>query len=76
MASNAQVISSYHRFAKTAEPLLNISDNTHYEAALALVEQLLEDATDNDHDPLNGLIELVSTAIEHYESNQTELEEL
>ena len=76
MASNAKVISSYQRFAQTAEPLLNITDKAHYESALALVEELLEAADDNAHEPLNGLIDLVSHAIEQYENrDQTHCEE-
>ncbi len=72
MATNAKVISSYQRFAQAADSLLNITSEKNYEAALALVEQLLEEAEDSPHEPLNGLIELVSKAVEHYENTDTE----
>jgi HTH-type transcriptional regulator/antitoxin HigA len=73
MASNAKVISSYQRFAETAQPLLNITDVADYEAALALVEQLLDAADDTAHEPLNGLIGLLSNAIKSYENSDKSL---
>ena len=64
-----KIINSYQRFAATAQPLLNIKYPQDYEDALTLVEQLMETTMDSTHDPLNGLISLLSNAIASYEKN-------
>ena len=62
-----------HSFAQAAAPYLNITDNKHYEEALELVENLLEEAQDSSNDPLNAVIEMLSHAIEAYENEDEEL---
>ena len=57
-----------HSFAEAAAPYIHISDNRHYEEALELIENLLEEAEDSQDDPLNAVIEILSHAIEAYES--------
>ncbi len=75
MVTNAKIISTYQRFAESAEPLLHITYKLHYQEALTLVEKLLEEAVDDRHEPLNGLIKLVSNAIENYENSEEALVE-
>ena len=62
-----------HRFAQVAAPYLHISDEQHYEEALELIESFLEEADDSHDDPLNGVIDLLSRAIESYENKVAEL---
>ena len=57
-----------HSFAQAAAPYFHITDNEHYEEALELVENLLEEAEDSPTDPLNDVIEMLSNAIEAYEN--------
>ena len=65
---------AFQDFATVAAPYLHITDNAHYEEALALIESLLEDASDSDDDPLNCVIGLVAQAIAHYERDLEVLE--
>lgn len=62
-----------HSFAQAAAPYLHINDEQHYEEALELIETFLEEAEDSHDDPLNGVIELLSRAIESYENKDAEL---
>jgi HTH-type transcriptional regulator/antitoxin HigA len=62
-----------HSFAQAAAPYLPIRDDAHYEEALALIENLLEEAADSPDDPLNAVIELLGHAIETYENRNEEL---
>ena len=62
-----------HRFAQAAAPYLHINDEQHYEEALELIETFLEEADDAHDDPLNGVIDLLSRAIESYENKDAEL---
>ena len=57
-----------HSFAEAAAPYIHITDNRHYGEALELIENLLEEAEDSPDDPLNAVIEILSHAIEAYES--------
>ena len=57
-----------HSFAQAAAPYTHITDNRHYEETLELIENLLEEAEDSPDDPLNAVIEILSHAIEAYES--------
>ena len=52
-----------HSFAEAAAPYIHITDNRHYEEALELIENLLEEAEDSPDDPLNAVIEILSHAI-------------
>ena len=62
-----------HSFAQAAAPYLPIRDDAHYDEALALIENLLEEAADSPDDPLNAVIELLGRAIESYENRNEEL---
>lgn len=62
-----------HSFAQVAAPYLHINDEQRYEETLELIENLLEDAEDSFNDPLNGIIDLLSQAIENYENQDDEL---
>jgi HTH-type transcriptional regulator/antitoxin HigA len=64
---------AFQDFAALAAPYLSITDNAHYEAALALVESLMEEAQDSEEDPLNRIIGLVAQAIGRYERDQEAL---
>ena len=64
---------AFQDFAALAAPYLCITDDAHYEAALALVESLMEEAQDSDEDPLNRIIGLVAQAIGRYERDQEAL---
>jgi HTH-type transcriptional regulator/antitoxin HigA len=65
--SDTALKNAFHDFASVAAPYLHITDEAHYEKALALVESLMEDASDSDADPLNCVIGLVAQAIGRYE---------
>lgn len=62
-----------HSFAEAAASYIPIKDDAHYEEALKLVESLLEEADDSAEDPINAVIDLLSRAIETYESRDQEL---
>lgn len=62
-----------HSFAEAAAPYFPITDEAHYEEALALVESLLAEAEDTHADPLNAVIDLLARAIESYENQDEEL---
>ena len=62
-----------HRFADVTGPYCHITDSSHYEQALELVEGLLEEAEDSKDDPLNAVISLLSDAIEAYENRDRDV---
>ena len=62
-----------YNFAQTAMPYLHIDDEQHYQEALELIESFLEDAEDSADDPLNGVIALLSHAVENYENRDKEI---
>lgn len=62
-----------HRFARAAAPYLHIIDEKHYEEALELIENFLVEAEDSPNDPLNAVIDMLSHAIENYESKDKTL---
>jgi HTH-type transcriptional regulator/antitoxin HigA len=61
-----------YKFAETAAPLLHITDESHHQLALELIEELLLKASDNEADPLNAIIGMISHSIESYENQQDE----
>jgi len=63
----------FEDFAQTAAPYLHIVDKEHYEEALSLIEQLMEEAKDSHEDPINGVINMLGNAIAHYEEQVKEL---
>lgn len=62
--------SSFLGFASEASNILHIKTEQDYQDALATIEHLFSEAKDTADDPLNDLIELISKAIERYESTQ------
>ena len=69
------ILDKYDEFAQVAAPLLHITNESEYEQALQVVEDLLEQASDDPQDTLNGLIELISRAIAAYEANDSAMME-
>ncbi|TBW53357.1 transcriptional regulator [Marinobacter halodurans] len=67
------IVDAYQAFMATAQPLINIETDKQYEAALETLEQVLESANDTVDDPLNPLIDMLSHAIERYESQDQQL---
>lgn len=73
-ALNHDVIDNYLAFAEVADPILHIKNEEDYHAALKMIEALLEEAKDSEDDPLNGLIDVISHAVEIYERTKPEIE--
>lgn len=67
------IVDAYQAFMATAQPLINIETEEQYEATLETLEQVLESASDTLDDPMNPLIDMLSHAIERYESQDEEL---
>lgn len=72
MARSA-LINAYESFMTTAKPFVSITNEVDYDEALKALEHALESASDTLDDPMNPLIELLSLAIEKYESRDSEL---
>jgi len=58
---------------KALGPVIFIKNEEHYHTALKIIESLLAEAEDNTQDPLNGLIDIISHAIDTYEHENSEL---
>ena len=67
------LIDEYQAFMTVAQPLVNITNEVDYHAALEALEETLESASDSIDDPFNPLIDMLSHAIEKYESQDDEL---
>ena len=67
------LIDEYQSFMSIAQPLVNITNETDYHAALEALEETLEAASDSVDDPFNPLIDMLSHSIEKYESQDDEL---
>lgn len=67
------IIDAYEEFMATAHSFVNIESESDYQGALGALETILESANDEVDDPLNPLIDLLSHAIERYESQDQEL---
>ena len=67
------LIDEYQAFMSIAQPLLNITNETDYHTALDTLEETLEFSSDDLNDPFNPLIDMLSRAIEKYESQDEEL---
>lgn len=61
---------SFLGFATEASNLLHIKTDQDYNEALETVEYLFSEAKDEENDPLHDLIDILSRAIEKYESKQ------
>ena len=64
---------AYQSFMVTAQPFVSIANDSDYVQALDALEEALETANDTLDDPLNPLIDMLSHAIEIYESRDKEL---
>ncbi len=73
--AHAHLLHAYQSFMATAHPFVNISNEEDYGVALNTLEHVLESANDTKNDPLNPLIDMLSHAIEQYESQDEELME-
>jgi len=71
--AQAALRNAFQDFARVAAPYLHIADEGHYEEALSLIEELLEEAEDSNDDPLNGLVDILGRAIGDYEARVEEL---
>ena len=60
-------------FLNIAERHVDITNEEDYRESLDLLESLLESSQDSKDDPLNPLIDLLSMAIERYESSDEKL---
>lgn len=67
------LIDEYQSFMSIAQPLVNITNETDYHTALNALEETLEAASDSADDPFNPLIDMLSHAIEKYETKDDEL---
>jgi len=67
------IIDAYEEFMTTAYSFVNIESESDYQGALGALETVLESANDTLDDPLNPLIDLLSHAIERYESQDQAL---
>jgi HTH-type transcriptional regulator/antitoxin HigA len=68
-----QLETQYQAFRNAAKDVLDIDTEEKYELALQVLEKLLDKAEDSPDDSINGLIELLSRAIESYESKQEDI---
>jgi len=64
---------AYQSFMTAAQPFVSIANEADYREALNALEQALESANDKLDDPMNPLIDMLSHAIEKYESGDKEL---
>ena len=69
------LIDAYQAFMVTAQRFVSITTEQDYRAALAALEDVLASASDTAADPLNPLIDMLSHAIERYESRDKALME-
>ena len=61
---------SFLGFVNKASNILHIKSKADYEEALETIEYLFNQAKDKADEPLNDLIDILSKAIERYESSQ------
>lgn len=67
------IIEAYEEFMASAHSCVNIKTESDYQGALETLESVMESASDTLDDPLNPLINMISHAIEEYESQDQEL---
>ncbi len=73
MISKKNVLSKFSDFTLVASPLLYLHDDEAYEAALEMVESLMEQVGDDASKPENLLIMLLGHAIKVYESHHEDI---
>ncbi len=67
------LFNAYESFMTTAKPYVSIANEADYDEALKALDQALDSASDTLDDPMNPLIDMLSHAIEKYESRDAEL---
>lgn len=67
------LFNAYQCFMTTAQPFVSIANEADYQETLSALEQALASSSDSADDPMNPLIEMLSHAIEKYESGDAEL---
>ena len=67
------LFNAYESFMITAKPYVSIANEADYDEALKALDQALDSASDTLDDPMNPLIDMLSHAIEKYESRDAEL---
>ena len=67
MTSAAKVMDAWSQFSEVAGVYLHIQDETAYQGALALVNDLMEQSGDVVDDPLNPVLDLLFRSIDAYE---------
>lgn len=70
-----KMIITFEAFSRSAAPYLHITDDQHYDESLAFIEVLLEEVEDNEHDPKNILIDILSNAVSEYERQMPEFQQ-
>ncbi len=70
-----KTIHTFEAFSKSAAHYLHITDDQHYEESLALIEWLLEEVGDDEHNPKNILINIISNAVSDYERRMPDVQE-
>ena len=73
MAAQTALIHAYKSFVREAKPYINISSEQDYEDVQELLATVMEEAEDSANDPMNPLIDMLSHAIEVYESQDDEI---
>jgi HTH-type transcriptional regulator/antitoxin HigA len=66
-------IESFKTFSDPLKSILHIKNESDYQDALNLVEELFDESEDREDDPISPLIDMVAASIERYESKDPEL---
>jgi len=67
------LFNAYESFMTTAKPFVSIANEADYNEALKALDQALDSSGDTLDDPMGPLIDMLSHAIEQYESRDAEL---
>lgn len=75
MISETKVLEAFQGFTSSAMPLLYIKDEESYDDATHLLEGLIEKVGDDESQPEQYLVALLSQAISSYEDKQSSTKE-
>lgn len=74
LATNLQAITApFIEFSRQADRFIHIKSEADYRETLELVEELIEEAEDSEHEPLNELIGLLAQSVDVFESKQSQI---
>lgn len=73
MISRNVVLSKFNDFTRVASPLLHLHDDEAYEAAIDMIEYLMDKVGEDTSKPENLLIVILSHAIAEYESRDKDI---